>query len=212
MTEWEIKGREFGNCNCSYGCPCQFNALPTYGHCHALAVYDIERGFHGSTRLDGLKTAAIFRWPGPIHEGKGEVVHVLDRRATPEQRAALLRILRGEDTEPGATMFHVFVSTCDTLHEPIIADFTFEMDIGARTASAKIDSVAEMRGAPILNPITGAEHRVRIVQPNGFEFFEAEIGRGFSKTMGPIRFELDDTYGQFAEIHLCQSGMVRGGR
>ena len=66
-----------------------------------------------------------------------------------------------------------------------------------------------MRGAPILNPITGAEHRVRIVQPNGFEFSEAEIGRGFSKTMGPIRFELDDTYGQFAEIHLCQSGMVR---
>ena len=46
-------------------------------------------------------------------------------------------------------MFQVFVSTCDTLHEPIIADFTFEMDIGARTASASIDSVAEMRGAPI---------------------------------------------------------------
>ena len=134
---------------------------------------------------------------------------MLDRRATPEQRAALLRILRGEDTEPGATMFQVFVSTCDTLHEPIIADFTFEMDIGARTASVSIDGVVEMKGAPILNPITGAEHRVRVVQPNGFEFFEAEIGRGFSKTMGPIRFELDDTYRQFAEIHLCQSGMVR---
>jgi hypothetical protein len=175
-----------------------------------LAVYEIERGFHGSTRLDGLlKAAAIFRWPGPIHEGQGEGVHVLDRRATLEQRAALLRILRGEDTEPGATMFHVFVSTCDTLHEPIVADFAFEMDIGARTASVRVDSVAEMRGAPILNPVTGAEHRVRIVQPNGFEFFEAEIGRSFAKTMGPIRFELDDTYGQFAEIHLCHSGMVR---
>jgi hypothetical protein len=177
-----------------------------------LAVFDIERGFHGATQLDGLKAAAIFRWPGPIHEGKGEGVHVLDRRATPEQRAALLRILRGEDTEPGATVFHVFSSTCDTLHEPIIADFAFEMDIGARTARARIDSVAEMKGAPILNPITGAEHRVRIVQPEGFEFLEAEIGRGFAKTMGPIRFELDDTYGQFAEIHLCQSGMVRGER
>jgi hypothetical protein len=106
-------------------------------------------------------------------------------------------------------MFHVFVSTCDTLHEPIVADFAFEMDIGARTASVRVDSVAEMRGVPILNPVTGAEHRVRIVQPNGFEFFEAEIGRSFAKTMGPIRFKLDDTYGQFAEIHLCHSGMVR---
>ena len=207
MTEWEIKGREFGNCNCAYGCPCQFNALPTHGHCRGFGVYHIERGFHGSTRLDGLKAAAIFRWPGPIHEGKGECVHVLDRRATPEQRAALLRILRGEDTEPGATVFQVFAATCDKVHEPIVADIDFELD--RRTARAKIDGVIETKGAPIINPITGAEHRVRIVQPDGFEFAEAEIGRGSSKIMGPIRYELEDTYGQFAEIHLCQSGIVR---
>ena len=66
-----------------------------------------------------------------------------------------------------------------------------------------------MRGEPILNPITGAEHRVRIVQPNGFEFAEAEIGRGWARIMASISFTLEDTYGQFAHIHLCQSGMVR---
>ena len=82
-----------------------------------------RQGFHGTTRLDGLKAAAIFRWPGPIHEGKGECVQVLDRRATEEQRTALFRILRGEDTEPGATVFQVFASTCDTVHEPIVADY-----------------------------------------------------------------------------------------
>ncbi len=82
-------------------------------------------------------------------------------------------------------MFQVFASTCDTLHEPIIADIDFELDIDGRTARAHIDGVVEMRGAPILNPVTGAEHRVRIVQPNGFEFAEAEIGRGWSKTQGP---------------------------
>src|SRR5438034_944809 len=32
-TEWTIHGREFANCNCAYGCPCQFNALPTHGNC-----------------------------------------------------------------------------------------------------------------------------------------------------------------------------------
>src|SRR5262245_43327597 len=42
VVGWEIKGREFGNCNCDYGCPCQFNALPTHGHCRGLAVFDIE--------------------------------------------------------------------------------------------------------------------------------------------------------------------------
>ena len=182
MTPWEIKGCEFGNCNCSYGCPCQFNALPTHGHCRGLAVFDIEQGYHGSTRLDGLKAAGIFRWPGAIHEGKGEGVHIVDRRATAEQRAALLRILRGEDTEPGATVFSVFASTCDTLHKPIAADIEFQVDIEARTARAHIEGIVEMRGAPILNPITGAEHRVRIEQPNGFEFAVAEVGRGWAST------------------------------
>ena len=67
----------------------------------------------------------------------------------------------------------------------------------------------ETRGAPIVNPVTGAEHRVRIVQPKGFEFAEAEIGRGWSKATGPIDFELADSYGQFAHIHLCQNGFVR---
>jgi hypothetical protein len=207
MTRWEIRGREFGNCNCSYGCPCQFNALPTYGHCRGLAVFEIDEGFHGTTRLDGLRAAAIFRWPGPIHQGEG--VQIIDKRATPEQREVLLRILQGEDTEPGATVFRVFSSTCETLHEPIFADIDFELDVDGRTARALVDGVLETRGAPILNPVTGAEHRVRIEQPNGFEFAMAEIGRGWSKTEGPVSFVLDDTQGQFAPIHLCQSGMVR---
>jgi hypothetical protein len=209
MTPWEIKGREFGNCNCDYSCPCQFNALPTNGHCRGLAVFDIEQGFYGPVRLDGLRGAAVFRWPGPIHEGRGECFHVLDKRATPEQRDALLRILRGEDTDPGATVFNVFASTCEKMHEPIVADIEFELDIDGRRARARIEGVVETRGEPILNPVTGAAHRVRIEQPQGFEFAVAEIGRGWSKATGPVSFELDDTYGQFAHIHLNQNGMVR---
>ena len=148
-------------------------------------------------------------WPGPIHEGNGEAIHVIDRCASPEQRAALIRILSGEDTDPGATVFQVFASTCDRVHEPIIAAIDFELDIDGRTARAHIEGVLETRGAPILNPVTGATHQVRIVQPNGFEFAEAEIGRGWSTATGPVSYELADTYGQFAHIHLCQHGMVR---
>ena len=43
MTSWEVHGRELANCNCAYGCPCQFNALPTYGTCEAAAGFEIER-------------------------------------------------------------------------------------------------------------------------------------------------------------------------
>jgi hypothetical protein len=208
--KWTIKAREFVNCNCSYGCPCQFNALPTHGHCEAVAGMEIERGHHGDTRLDGLRFVGIFRWPGPIHEGKGEAAVVIDERATPLQREALLRILTGQDTEPGATIFNVFASTLEKLHEPIFAPIDFKSDVEARIARVVVPGVTEGRGEPIKNPVTGAEHRVRIDIPNGFEYSLAEIGRGWTKVTRPFPMTLDDTYGQFAHVNLCQSGIVRG--
>jgi hypothetical protein len=70
MTPWELRGRELVNCTCEYGCNCQFNALPDKGHCYAVAGIAIDEGFFGDTRLDGLRVAAIFKWPRAIHEGK----------------------------------------------------------------------------------------------------------------------------------------------
>ena len=207
-TKWMIKGREFVNCNSSYGCPCQFNALPTHGHCQAVGGFQIEQGQHGSTKLDGLEFVGIFRWPGAIHEGKGEAAVVIEERATEAQRGALLRILTGQDTEPGATIFSVFASTLEKLHDPIFAPIDFEVDIANRRARLVVQGVTEGRGEPILNPVTGATHQVRIDMVGGFEYQLAEIGRGWTKTSRPIKLELTDSYGQFAEIHLCQSGIV----
>src|SRR5690349_19905308 len=113
MVDWSIEGREFTNCNCAYGCPCQFNALPTHGNCQATVGIHIDKGHHGDTSLDGLKVAGVFKWPGPIHLGGGEALAIVDERANDAQRDALLRILTGQDTEPGATIFQVFSTTLD---------------------------------------------------------------------------------------------------
>jgi hypothetical protein len=208
-VKWTIKAREFVNCNCAYGCPCQFNALPTHGNCEAVAAMQIDTGHHGSTRLDGLKFVGIFRWPGAIHEGKGEAAVVIDERASPAQRDALLRILTGQDTEPGATIFQVFSTTLEKLNEPIFAAIDFEVDIDARTSRLVVRGVTEGRGEPIKNPVTGAEHRARIDIPNGFEYSIAEMGRGWTKVSRPIQMNLADSYGQFAHVNLCQSGIVK---
>lgn len=208
-VKWTIKAREFANCNCSYGCPCQFNGLPTHGDCRAVVGMEIEKGHHGKTKLDGLKTASILKWPGPIHEGKGEALIVIDKRANAAQRESLLRILSGQDTEPGATIFNVFASTLTKVHDPIFSRIDFKVDINKRKAHLIVEDLIETRGEPILNPITGKEHRVRIDMVGGFEYKLAEIGRGWSKTKGPIAYDLADTYGQFCNIHLSQSGIVR---
>ena len=210
MTEvnWTIRALEFTNCNCSYGCPCQFNGLPTHGYCQAVVGFQIETGFHGNTKLDGLKVAGMFAWPGPIHEGHGEAAVIIDKRADEAQRTALLRILSGQDTEPGATIFNVFASTLEKTHPPIFADIDFEVDIERRRGRIVFPGYIDARGEPILNPVTGSEHRVRIDSPNGFEFRLAEIGRGWSTTNKPMQLDLADSYSQFCHLNLTQSGVI----
>lgn len=207
-TQWAIHGREFSNCNCAYGCPCQFNALPTYGHCQAVVGIQIDRGFHGDTTLDGLRLAGIFRWPGPIHLGNGEAVPVVDRRADAAQRDAILRIMTGQDTSPGATMFNVFASTLSKAYDPVFTDIDFTVDIDKRRAHLKVAGLIEQRGEPIVNAVTGKESRSRIELVGGFEYKVAEMGRGWSKTDGPIKLDLANSYGQFCELHLGQDGII----
>jgi len=40
--DWMIVGKSFGNCNCDYGCPCQFESLPTHGACSGFGVFEID--------------------------------------------------------------------------------------------------------------------------------------------------------------------------
>ncbi|HEX9472734.1 MAG TPA: DUF1326 domain-containing protein [Steroidobacteraceae bacterium] len=207
-TKWTLQGREFANCNCSYGCPCQFNGLPTHGNCWAVLGIEIDQGHHGKTRLDGLRLAGIFKYPGPIHMGNGEGLPIVDKRANEAQRNAILRIMSGQDTKPGATMFQVFASMLSKVYDPVYADIDFAVDIDRRRAHLKVAGYIDQRGEPILNPVTGKEHRIRIEPVGGFEFKKAEIGRGWTRTQGPISYELADTYGQFAHLHLCQDGIV----
>lgn len=207
-TEWRIKGKEFGNCNCSYGCPCQFNALPTHGFCCAAVGYEIEQGHFGDVKLDGLRSAGIYKWPGPVHEGGGTMQLIVDKRADAKQRDALLKIMSGQETEDMATMWWVYSAMSPNKLEPIFEAIDFEVDVDARRAKLVIPGVVESVGEPIKNPVTGLEHRVRIDLPGGFEYRLAEIGSGRTTTSGQIKLDLKDTYGQFARIHLSNKGIV----
>ncbi|MEO6256455.1 MAG: DUF1326 domain-containing protein [Sphingomicrobium sp.] len=209
MTHWEFKGRELVNCNCEYGCNCQFNALPDKGHCHAVAAIVIDHGHHGETSLDGLSLAAIFKWPGAIHEGNGEAIAFVDERADAAQREALLRIMTGQDTDPFATMFAVYASTVVTMHEPVFTKIDFEVDVDGRRGRLVIDDYVEMTGEPIRNKVSGAESRAQICLPDGFEYDVAEIGSASSKSRGPVEVDFRDSYGQFAHLHLGSHGVVR---
>ena len=207
-VQWEIKAREFANCNCSYGCPCQFNALPTHGHCRAAVGYEIDQGVYGQVKLDGLRGVGLYQWPGPVHEGNGTMQLIIDDRARPEQREALVKIMTGQDTKDMATMWWVYAAMCPTKLEPLYRPIDFQVDVDARRARVVVPGILESSGEPIRNPVTGAEHRVRIDLPHGFEYRLAEIGSGRTKATGQIKLDLANSYGQFARLHLSHAGVV----
>lgn len=209
MTPWEINADSYTNCNCAYGCPCQFNALPTQGHCEAMQCMEIKSGHFGDVKLDGLRTMMVVSWPGPIHEGGGRVFAIVEERADEAQRSALLTIMTGQETDPGATLWNVFAATMDEILEPVFMPIEFAVDIPGRRSSVRVNGLVESTGTPILNPVTGEEHQAQIHLKHGFEYLVAEMGSGSTTTKGPIELALNESYGQFNEIHLNNHGVIK---
>jgi len=209
MTPWEIQGRELINCNCSYGCPCQFSAPPNKGYCEAIGGFAIDKGHYGDVSLDGTRIAMALAWPGPIHQGKGRCQPIVDSAASAAQREALLKIMSGQDTEPFATVFAVFATTFEKVFDPIFTPIELDVDVDARRGKVRAEGVLEIEGRPIRNPVTGNEHRARIDLPNGFEYELAEIGSASARSRGNLALELTDSYAQFARVHLNNRGVVK---
>jgi hypothetical protein len=212
MIDWYVEGVKFGNCSCDYSCPCQFELLPTQGHCHGVEVIRIERGHFGEVALDGLCTVVQYQWPGPVYEGKGEMQAIIDLRAAPEQRRALEAILHGKETKEAATHWWVFHAMSDTVHEPLFETIEFEIDIDARIARANIPGILAASGRPILSPVDGGAHRVRIDLPDGMEFEQAEIGSASTKAATIMTAEFNDSYGQFNRFRITGNGFVHSAR
>ncbi|WP_341712153.1 DUF1326 domain-containing protein [Erythrobacter sp.] len=208
MTYWEFKGRELVNCSCDYGCNCQFGGLPDKGHCYAVFGMVIDEGKHGDTDLSGLKIGAIFKWPGPIHDGQGECVAFVDERANEAERQALLSIMTGGDTDPMATFFAVFATTVETMHEPLFVPIDFEVDVEGRKGRLRIPGHVDMSGTPIKSPVDGSEIRARIHLPDGFEYEYAEVASGTSAATKPVSVQLTSSYAQLANLHLDSHGVV----
>ena len=139
-VEWRIKGTELANCNCAYGCPCQFNALPTHGDCRAAVGYEIEEGHFGAVRLDGLRAVS---WPGPVHQGAGTMQLIIDERADMAEKNALLKIMTGDETDEMATMWWVYSAMSPTKLEPLFQPIEYEVDVEARRGRFRVPGISK---------------------------------------------------------------------
>ena len=164
-TQWRIETEYVQSCNCDYGCPCNFNALPTYGNCEALIGYHIRKGNFGDTRLDGVKFAWGLWWPKAIHMGDGTGKLYVDKNATKEQAKAIEEITSGKY---GGGVFAIFPSTFKTTLPTEISNIEFHYD--PYDAWFTVEDAGEVRSQHISNPVTGDKMEGELLLPGGIGF------------------------------------------
>lgn len=209
--KWKLKGKWLKNCNCDYGCPCDFNAPPTHHVCEGMVAMEIEEGHFGDTDLSGLRWAGMYRWPGPLHEGNGTMLPIVDERADAKQREALLTILSGREQSEGA-VFAIFMSLVSKVLEPKFAPIEFEFDLKKRSARCRVPGLLETVSEPIKNPVTGDPHRILVNLPEGFEYEVAEVAAAtVIRGEGEIQFDLADRHSSLALVEHTSDGLVHRG-
>ena len=160
MSDWHLKGDIIIACNCDFGCPCNFNALPSRGKCEGGWVWAIAEGQVHGVNVGGLAVALYADWPGAIHEGGGRAISYLDERANEQQRDSLTRLVRGEFGGP----WGIFSNTYQ-LQGPDPA--SFEIQFAEYDTRLRIGSAVNLELQKIRNPVTQAEVHPEMILPEG---------------------------------------------
>ena len=198
-ANWTMKGILLGACNCDWGCPCSFNAPPTYGKCEGGYLWHIEEGVFNRLALSGLNMAWFAHSPGPLHECRATSQRILDEKATLEQRDALLKVTAGKLGGPWAIFAAVTAKWLDPLFAP------FDVKSAKLNSSARVGKFMEMAIAPILNPVKQEVEQLYLDNPTGFTSTRAAIGRSLTvRVNAGLQYEHSGKYAEFC--HFSYSG------
>lgn len=191
-ARWKLKGTAYIACNCDWGCPCNFNARPTKGHCEGGWTWQVDTGTVDDVPLDGLSFSVFVKWPGAIHHGNGEGAIFFDERASPEQRAAIQALLSGKFGGP----WGILAWTWPKVHGPHAVEYQITSN-GLKT-SIKCGTRLALDYTSIKNPVNGSEAFPRMILPQGLIVKEADLGAS-EKFMVDAGITFDHS-GQYAAI------------
>ena len=190
---WMTKGTITIACNCDYGCPCNVNARPTYGHCEGGWTWRIEQGRFGDTTLDGLSIGLYADWPKAIHEGNGIATCLIDERADEGQRAALTALLEGRAGGPWA----IFKKTFTELNGPEFV--RYDVSVDGLLPNVRAGETLDIEYEHIRNPVTKETIHPRVVLPEGLVVKEAALvgTKRFTLKGKRVSYDHSGKYGAF---------------
>ena len=203
---WLMKGQYIKNCNCISTCPCDTTGFPhPEKGCEGMAGMHIEEGNFGNVKLDGLSWAVTYIWPGALHEGNGALQPFIDKKATEEQRNAILTILSGQ---AGNAWFQVLASVVTKIHEPQFLPITWEFDRTRRKARVVVPGFLETVSSPLKIPATDDEQLVIVRMPNGMEYKEFYVAEStVLKGTGPLKFDYKNRHSSLADVVHTEKGL-----
>jgi hypothetical protein len=168
---WHLEGTVVIACNCDYGCPCNFNALPTQGYCEGGWTWIADSGSFGSLSLAGLAFSLYCKWPGAIHEGGGKALALVDEEADESRRDAVRALVTGE---AGGGPWGVIGWTYELVGP--VRPVRYDVVLGGIESRIRAGEELELVLEPIRNPVTGAEVNPGVVLPEGIITKRADLG------------------------------------
>jgi len=204
-AKWEFEADYYTMCNCAWGCPCNFNARPTEGHCHGAGVWRIKRGTFGKTKLDGAKFAVFYWFPGLIENGHGTGRAYIDRKATPAQREALEAICSGKAR---GGMFEVFHQLSSKWYPTVITDIDYAMNADGK-GTIRVGDFMEME-SDLLSYPDGMTIRPSFDLPHGIEF-KTGLATNTKKWWvrdGDLLASHENVYGLVTTVKITEEGCV----
>ncbi len=103
---WWARGLLFENCNCQVVCPghVHFSQNCTHERCIGYWALRFDEGRYGGTPLGGVCAVVVFECPQLMIAGGWTEALLIDEEASPDQRAAVEAILRGDAGGPWAVL------------------------------------------------------------------------------------------------------------
>jgi hypothetical protein len=170
-----------------------------------MAGMHIKEGNFGSVKLDGISWVVAYSWPGALHEGNGSIQPYLDKKATEDQRNALLTILSGK---VGGAWFEVLASVVTTVHEPQYVPIKWEFDKANRKAHVVVPGFLETVSVPLKVPATEGEQLVILRMPNGMEYKEMFVAQStLLKGIGAVKFDYKNRHSSLADVDHTEKGL-----
>ncbi len=206
---FELAGSRIIGCCCAAPCPCRINKKPMLCHgCDHTDAVRVDRGFVGTTRMDGVAWVVAGRAFGEKPEKNWAVVY-LDEKATPAQEKALADMLTGDVQAWGPKAKHLAGDFKGIKRAPI----AYTVSADKREYAAVIPGILELRTRAVVNP----GHKEPVVSTGildafGDRFVHADpVVHKYKDAALGYDWDLSGRQANFTEFVLTPERAARGG-